>query len=163
MRLRNQTLAELNYFRDCAWLCEHPRMSCNSYHPAQYLRCHPISGFPIENLNQPAPAKSVVTGICTERVHKHVYVGQDHSSRIWSSRSLDRLRSIPGRIPPEAVETGNRTGSRRGVRASARTAFSPSSMRDVNVRPSAMAFFFARRSKSGDRRTVVLIFQTICW
>src|SRR5215467_1408974 len=99
----------------------------------------------------------MVGGIRPERVHQHVDVGKDQRLAIRSSSSLDRFRSTPGRVPPDAFETGKRTrecGARRG---SARIILSPSSIREVNVRPFSAALFLALRSGSSESRMVVFI------
>jgi len=78
-----------------------------------------------------------------------------------SSKSQERLRSIPGRTPPEAFETGKSTRPRRVrlglVTASARA----SSIRDVKVRPSSAARFLAWLRMSSFILIVVLMHQNI--
>jgi|SRR5215469_740111 len=99
----------------------------------------------------------MVGGITPERVHEHVDVGKEQRLAIRSSSLLDRIRSTPGRVPPDAVETGKRTRECGAGRASAKIILSPSSMREVNVRPFSAALFLALRSRSSESRMVVLI------
>src|SRR5689334_12791674 len=103
----------------------------------------------------------MLAGVRTKRVYKDVHVGQNHSPCIRSSRSLELFKSTPGNVPPEAVEMGNCTRDRRVGLGSVSTAFNPSSNSDVRVRPCSAALFFARRSKSPESLTVVLICQSI--
>ena len=106
-------------------------------------------------------AKSVVAGIGPKGMNENIHIRKYHGVPIRSSRSLDRLRSTPGNVPPDALETGNRTRVRRAGFASARTLFSPSSTREVSVRPCSAAFFLALRSSSSESLIVVLICQRI--
>jgi hypothetical protein len=109
---------------------------------------------------RPTPAKTP-GGIGPKGVNEDIQIGQDHRLAVASSRSPDLFRSIPGNVPPEAVETGNRTGF-RGIRfGSANTISSPSSTSDVSVRPCSAALFFAFRSSASGSLIVVLISQRI--
>jgi hypothetical protein len=94
-------------------------------------------------------------------MHKNVDVRKDHDLSMTSSNSQDRLRSIPGSTPPEALDVGNCTCSDRLPLASARMTAKPSSTREVKVRPSCAARFLARLRSSSFILTVVLIHQSI--
>jgi hypothetical protein len=112
-------------------------------------------------LMEPTTAKQMVGGIGPKGVNEDIHVGQDHRPSMTSSRSQDLFRSIPGNVPPEALETGNRTGCRGTGFDSARTISNPSSTSDVNVRPCSAAFFLAFRSRASGSLIVVLICQRI--
>jgi len=86
---------------------------------------------------------------------------KDHGSFMASSKSLDRLRSIPGRTPPEALDTGNSTRPRRLAFGLATTSARASSISDVKVRPSSAARFLARCRRSSFILMVVLMHQNI--
>ena len=103
----------------------------------------------------------MVSGIAPERVNENVDVGKDQRAAIRSSSSPDRFRSTPGRVPPEAFEIGKCTRECWARCGSARIILSPSSIREVNVRPFSAALFLALRSRSSESRTVVLMHQSI--
>ena len=103
----------------------------------------------------------MVGGIGPERVNEHVDVGKDQRPAIRSSSSLDRFRSTPGRVPPDAFEIGKCTRDCLARCVSAKIIFSPSSIREVNVRPFSAALFLALRSRSSESRIVVLMHQSI--
>ncbi len=103
----------------------------------------------------------MVGGIRSEGVDEDVGVEKDQGVFMTSSKSLDRLRSIPGRTPPEAFDTGNSTRSRLLAFGLARMSVRPSSISDVKVRPSSAARFLARRRRSSFILTVVLMHRTI--
>src|SRR5262245_61154005 len=103
----------------------------------------------------------MIAGIRSEGVNQNIDIRENHRFSIRSSRSLDRFRSTPGSVPPDALEIGNFTRVRLAAFESASTTFSPSSISEVKVRPSSAAFFLARRSKSSGSRIVVLICQRI--
>jgi len=103
----------------------------------------------------------MVSGIGPERVNENVDVGEDQRPAIRSSSSLDRFRSTPGRVPPDAFEIGKCTRECWARRGSARIILSPSSISEVNVRPFSAAFFLALRSRSSESRIVVLMHQSI--
>ena len=103
----------------------------------------------------------MVSGIGPERVNENVDVGKDQRPAIRSSSSLDRFRSTPGRVPPDAFEIGKCTRECWARCGSARTILSPSSISEVNVRPFSAAFFLAMRSRSSESRIVVLMHQNI--
>jgi len=90
-------------------------------------------------------------------MNEDIDIGKGHRVSIRSWRSLDRFRSTPGNVPPDALEIGKRTRIRLTGFDSASTVFSPSSMSEVSVRPSSAAFFLALRSRSSESLTVVLI------
>ena len=92
---------------------------------------------------------------------ENVDVGEDQRFDIRSSRSLERFRSTPGRVPPDAFETGRRKRAWGAACLTARTAFNPSSISDVNVTPFSAACFFALRNRPSERRIVVRICQSI--
>jgi len=103
----------------------------------------------------------MVGGIRSESVDEDVAVRKDHEELMISSKSLERLRSIPGRTPPEALDIGNLTRSRRLAFGLARMSVIASSISDVKVRPSPAACFLARFSRSSFILTVVLMHQSI--
>jgi hypothetical protein len=76
----------------------------------------------------------MIGGVGTESVDQDIDIGKDHKEFIRSSRSPERLRSTPGKVPPVALEVGSFACPRLGERpASARTILSPSSIKDVSV------------------------------
>lgn len=161
MRLSHNRFAKSDNFPETARVRENFGMSCYPDDPAQNLRGNAIARVAVNDAIQPTSAKIVVTGIRPEGMHKNVYVRKNHRSTMRSSRSLDRLRSTPGSVPPEALEIGNRTRVRRTGLDSASTLFKPSSTSEVKVRPCSAAFFLARRNRSSESRIVVLICQGI--
>ena len=120
---------------------------------------HTITRVSVDDSLQPVMAKNVVTGILSKGVNENIHIRKDHGVPIRSSRSLDRFRSTPGNVPPDELETGNRTRVRLAGFASASTFFNPSSTREVSVRPCSAAFFLALRSSSSGSRIVVLLCQ----
>ena len=161
MRLSHNRFTKSDNFSETARMRENFGMSCYPDDPAQNLWRNAIARVAVNDAIQPTSAKIVVAGIRPEGVHKNVYVRKNHRSAMRSSRSLDRLRSTPGSVPPEALEIGNRTRLRRTGLDSASTVFKPSSTSEVKVRPCSAAFFLARRSRSPESRIVVLICQGI--
>src|SRR5215467_13945131 len=103
----------------------------------------------------------MVSGIGPECVNENVDVGKDQRPAIRSSSSLDRVRSTPDRVPPDAFEIGKCTRECWARCGSARIILSPSSISEVNVRPFSAAFFLALRSRSSESRIVVLMHQSI--
>ena len=103
----------------------------------------------------------MVSGIGPERVNENVDVGKDQRPAIRSSSSMDRFRSTPGRVPPDAFEIGKCTRECWARCGSARIILSPSSISEVKVRPFSAAFFLALRSRSSESRIVVLMHQSI--
>jgi hypothetical protein len=62
------------------------------------------------------------------------------------------MGSMPGKRPPVALLVRGRPRLEIGIAGrSARTFLNPSSINEVNVRPSASAFFLARRKRSSGR------------
>jgi hypothetical protein len=161
MRLTHDGFAKSHNFPEAARAREDSRMSRNPNDPAQDLRRNAVARIAINNSVQPISTKMVIAGVRSEGMNENVDVRQDHRSCIRSSRSLDRLRSTPGNVPPADFETGNRTRVRRRVRDSARMVLKPSSTSEVSVRPCSAAFFLALRNKSSESRIVVLICQSI--
>lgn len=96
-----------------------------------------------------------------EGLHKNVDVGKDQRFDIRSSRSLERFRSTPGKVPPDAFEIGRRKRVCDVCRGSARTIFNPSSISEVKVLPFSAACLFALRNNSSESRIVVRICQSI--
>ena len=94
-------------------------------------------------------------------MNEDVDIGEDHGSFMVSSRSLDRSRSIPGRTPPVALDTGRSTRPRRAGFGLATTRSRASSISEVKVRPSSAARFLARRMSSSFILMVVLMHQDI--
>jgi hypothetical protein len=161
MRLRHQRFTKSNDFGEIAGLGENSGMGCNPHEPAQDLRRDAIAGVTVDHSVKPTSTKIVIAGIGSEGVNQNIDIRKDHRFSIRSSRSLDRLRSTPGSVPPEALEIGNRTRVRRRGFDSASTFFKPSSTSEVRVRPCSAAFFLALRSRSSESRIVVLICQSI--
>jgi hypothetical protein len=159
--LSNEDAAELKDFVQAARFDEDLRMSRNSGYAAQYLERHPEIGLTVNQPIKPIPAYLVVSRIGPESVHENVDVREHHGLLITSSRSQDRLRSTPGRTPPVALDTGKWTRFDGAALRSARIIAKPSSIREVNVRPSSDAFFFARFKSSSLILTVVLMHQSI--
>ncbi len=90
---------------------------------------------------------------------KDVDIGKDPGAFMTSSSSPERLRSIPGRMPSVAFDTGNSTRFRRLVFGFDRISANPSSTSDVRVRPSSAACILARFKRSSFILIVVLIHQ----
>ena len=157
MRLIHQQFAKADYFIEPARLGENPGMSCDTDDSAQHLGRHPVAGVTINDAFQPPATQRVLVSIATESIHEHIDVRKDHVRSMRSSRSADRVRSMPGNVPPEALETGKRTPFRGGCLGSASTALSPSSTSDVSVWPLSAAFFLALRRRSSESRIVVLV------
>jgi hypothetical protein len=96
-------------------------------------------------------------GIGTERLDQDIDIREHHGVFMTSSRSADRFRSTPGRTPPVALETGRLTRFLRISFDWDKRRVSPSSIKEVRVRPSLFARFLARLRRSSFIRTVVLI------
>src|SRR4030095_9688348 len=128
MRLRKQDLAESDDFGDATRPRKNPGVGRDPNEPAQHLRRDAVARIAVDHAIQPPSAKFVVAGIRSKGVNENVDIGEDHRPSIRSSRSADRLRSMPGSVPPDALEIGNRTGVRFAGRASASTALRPSSI-----------------------------------
>jgi hypothetical protein len=161
MRLCHDRLAKGEDFAESARLRENSGVGGNADDPAQYLRRDAVARMTVDNSFQPASADLVFAGISPESVNEDVDVRKYHRPSIKSSRVLERFKSTPGSVPPEALETGNLTRVRVAGFGPARMARRPSSTREVRVRPSSAAFFLALRSKSWGSRIVVLIRQSI--
>ncbi len=161
MRLFNQALTKTYDFGNPARLNKYPRMSGDPNDSTQNHGSYAKPRLSLNNAVQPAPAKTVVSGIGPKCVYKYIHIGENHKSCIRSSRSPDRFRSMPGRVPPEALAIGTRTRVRRRGCGLASTVLRPSSRREVRVRPSSDAFFFALRSRSSETLTVVRICRSI--
>ena len=161
MGLRHQRFTKSKDFGEIAGLGENSGMGCNLDEPAQDLRRDTIAGVTVDDSVKPTSTTIVIAGIRSKGVYQNMDIREDHRFSIRSSRSLDRLRSTPGSVPPEALEIGNRTRVRRRGFDSVSTVFKPSSMREVSVRPCSAAFFLALRKRSSDSRIVVLICQSI--
>jgi hypothetical protein len=161
MGLSHQHLAKTDHFAETAGPREDPGMGRHPDNSTQHLRRHAVARVAIDDLVQPPSAKIMVGGIGSESVNENIDIGKDHRASIRSSRSLDRFRSMPGSVPPDALEIGNRTRARFRGFDSASTIFRPSSTSEVTVRPSSAAFFLALRSRSSDSLMVVLICQRI--
>ena len=161
MGLSHQHLAKTDHFAETAGPREDPGMGRHPDNSTQHLRRHAVARVAIDDLVQPPSAKIMIGGIGSESVNENIDIGKDHRASIRSSRSLDRFRSMPGSVPPDALEIGNRTRSRFRGFDSASTIFRPSSTSEVTVRPSSAAFFLALRSRSSDSLMVVLICQRI--
>ncbi len=76
-------------------------------HTAQNLRSHTVTPVAVDHAVEPGSTGVMGGRIRSEGVDEDVDVGKDHGVSMTSSKSLDRLRSIPGRTPPEAFDTGN--------------------------------------------------------
>jgi hypothetical protein len=130
-------------------------------HAAQDLRSHTVTGVTINDSIEPGTASQMLGRIDTKRVHKDVDIGKYHDAFMTSSRSPERLRSIPGRMPPVAFDTGNSIRFRRLSFGFNRISANPSSTSDVRVRPSSAACFFACFKSSSFILIVVLMHQCI--
>src|SRR6516165_488097 len=99
-------------------------------------------------------------------LNQHIYVRKDHRPSMMSSSAALQVRSTPGSVPPDPLKIGSAIlVRRRAAFGSASTTFKPSSISEVSVCPFSAALFLARRSKSSDNRTVVLIcldISTVC-
>jgi hypothetical protein len=161
MRLRKEYVAEPEHFIQAAGHRKNLRVGGDADHTAQNLRRHTLTRIAIDDAIKPAPADLMAGGIRPESVHENVDVGKYHGAFITSSRSLERLRSTPGRTPPVALDTGNSTRLRRLAFALERTSTNPSSISDVRVRPSSAARFLARFKRSSFILMVVLMHQYV--
>ena len=161
MRLGHNCFAKSDHLVESAGLGENSVVGCNANDPAQDLGRNAVARVTVDNSVQPTSTKIVVTGIGSKRVNENIDIRKDHRSSIRPSRSLDRFRSMPGSVPPEALEIGNRTRARLAGFDSTSTVFKPSSTNEVRVRPCSAAFFLALRNKSSESRIVVLICQRI--
>jgi hypothetical protein len=114
--LGHQDLAKPDHFAQIAGPREDPRVGRHPDHSTQHLRRHTVARVAIDDFIYPASAKIVIGRIGSESLNKNIDIGKDHRVAIRSSRSLDRFRSTPGRVPPNALETGKRA-SVRGLAA----------------------------------------------
>lgn len=161
MGLCKQYVAEAQHLVQTARSNEDLWMRGNPNHTAQYLRRHTISRFAVHYAVQPRTAYPMVGRIGPKGMHKNVDVREYHGLFMTSSNSQDLLRSIPGNTPPEALDTGKFTRCRRVGFGRLRITASPSSIKEVRVRPSFAARFLARFRISSLILTVVLICQNI--
>jgi hypothetical protein len=159
--LCKEYVAEAEHFIQAAGHCKNFRVGSDADHTAQYLSHHTVTSVTVDHTVKPGPAELMVGRVRSESVHENVDVGKNHGAFMASSRSLDRFKSMPGRTPPVALDTGNSTRSRRLVFGLAKMSAKPSSTSDVRVRPSAAARFLARFSKSSFILMVVLMHQYI--
>jgi hypothetical protein len=135
-------------------------MGSYANHAAQNLRSHTVTGVTINDTIEPSAASQMFGGVGTKRVHKDVDIGKDHGGFMTSSKSLERLRSTPGRTPPVALDTGNFTRFRRLIFGFDRLSTKASSTSDVRGRPSSAACFLARFNRSSFILIVVLLHRT---
>jgi hypothetical protein len=161
MRRFHQHLAESDAFRKSTWPDKNFRVGNDADDSAQHLTGHAVSGISVDNCVQPPTAQGMVVSVRPECLNKNVDIGKDQRPDIRSSRSLERFRSTPGSVPPEAFETGRRKRAIVAERGSARTVLSPSSISEVNVLPFSAACLFALRKRSSESRIVVRICQSI--
>ena len=161
MGLSKQSVTEPEHLVQAAGLHKDLGVCRDAGHTAQDLGSHTVTRVAVDHAVEPAPAGPMVGGIRAEGVHENVDVGKDHGAFMTSSRSTDLLRSTPGRTPPEALDTGSSTRFRRSAFGLVRMTARPSSIRDVRVRPSLAARFFARWRRSSFILTVVLMHQNI--
>ncbi len=155
--LRKQDVAEPEHLIQGARLRKDLWVGGDANHTAQNLWSHTVTRVAVDHAAEPGRAGFMVGGIRSEGVDEYIDVGKNHGVSMTSSKSLDRLRSIPGRTPPEAFDTGNLTRSRLLAFRLARMSVRPSSISDVKVRPSSAARFLARRRRSSFILTVVLM------
>jgi hypothetical protein len=160
-RLLEEEAAEVYDLIQGAGLSEDSRMSRDADYITQYLRRDSVTGVSIDNAFKPGPTESMIIGVLAESVYEDIDVWKNHGLDISSSRSLDRLRSIPGKTPPVAFETGSWMLLLRRVSGAERTTRRPSSISEVSVRPSSAARFLARLSRLSRSLTVVLICLSI--
>ncbi len=159
--LSEKNVAESEHLIQAAGHHKNLRVGGDADHTAQNLRSHTVTSVTINDPIEPGTASQMLGGIGTKRMHKDVDIGKDHGAFMTSSRSPEWLRSIPGRMPPVALDTGNLTRFRRLVFGFARINANPSSTSDVRVRPSSTACFLARFKRSSFILIVVLIHQCI--
>jgi hypothetical protein len=122
----HQHLAKSNAFGKAARSDEYFWVGYDADYPAQHLPGNTVARVSMDNRVQPTPAKGVLARIGPKRMNKNIDVRKDQRFDIRSSRSLERFRSTPGKVPPDTFETGRRKRARGAERGSARTAFSPS-------------------------------------
>jgi hypothetical protein len=161
MGLIKQDVAESKHLIQTARHCKNLGVGSYADHTAQNLWRHTVTGIAINDTIEPSAVCQMFWGIGAKRVHKDVDIGKDHGAFIASSNSLERLRSIPGRTPPVALDTGNSIRFRRLVFGFDRMSAKASSTSEVRVRPSSAACFFARFNKSSFILIVVLMHQYI--
>ena len=161
MRLRKEYVAETENFIQAVGHRKNLRVGGDADHTAQDLGRHAVTRIAVDHTVKPAQADLMVGGIRSESVHENVDVGKYHGVFMTSSRSLARLRSIPGRTPPVAFATGSSIRLLRLSLALERTSTKPSSTSDVKVRPSSAARFLARFRRSSFILMVVLMHQYV--
>jgi len=162
MRLLQQVLAKAKRVIEGTRLPVYARICRNANKCAQSKRRHAKARFACDHGIKPGFANGMMRSVPAKCVNKDVHVWQDHRSRRINSissiscRPAESLRSMPGIRPPVAVLT-------RGIvrltlvaePRSSRTRRNPSSISDVNERPSTAALRLARLTNSSGRRTVV--------
>jgi len=146
--LSQKKVAESEHLIQAAGHYKNLRVGGDADHTAQNLRSHTVTGVTINNPIEPGTASQMLGRIDTKRVHQDVDIGKDHGAVMTSSRSPERLRSIPGRMPPVALDTGNSTRFRRLGLGFDRISANASLTSDVRVRPSSAACFLARFKRS---------------
>ena len=161
MGLSHKGFAESDDFGESARAGENLGMSCHPDDAAQHLRRGTVPRVAVDDSVQPISTKIVVARVGSESMNEDVDIRENHGSSIRSCRSLDRFRSTPGNVPPDALEIGSCTRVRLAALDSASMVFKPSSISEVRVRPCSAAFFLALCSRSSESRIVVLICQRI--
>ena len=159
--LRKECVTKPEHFIQTAGHRKHFRVGGNTDDTAQDLWSHTITCVSIDHAVEPAPAGPMISGIRSEGVYENVDVRKDHGAFMTSSRSVDRFRSTPGRMPPVALDTGNSIRFRRFGLGLVRMSAKPSSTSDVRVRPSSAARFLACFRRSSFILMVVLMHQYI--
>src|SRR5712691_9739 len=173
MWLFPKTLAESEHLLESARCAVGARIRGDANHRAQRQRRNAEAGIAVDDAGEPRMTECVLRHVLPKRIDEDIHVRQDHLkcfirstySRSSNSSSAENLViSIPGIGPPVALLTGSGPPFFfKPFLGSATTIRSPSSIRDVRVRPSAAALRLARVSRSWGRRTVVrsLICQNI--
>jgi hypothetical protein len=135
-----------------------PRMRYDPDERGHHLGRNPICHLSVNHAVQPIPKFGMCRRFRPERIDQYTDIRQDHfrPSRTSSNAELS-FRSIPGRTPPPARQTGRTTRFRFAGRDWARTSRSPCSISAVSVSCRRAASDLACSRMASSSRTVVLI------
>jgi len=163
--LPEKIFAEPERFVDRARHPESARVGGDPHQRAQHQRRYSETRITRYHCGQPGAADPVLRNVPAKGVNQDIHIGQDHLRflirRMYSKSSIswifDRsVSSTPGIGPPVALLTRGRTRLALVCFCfSVKIDRSPSSIRDVRVRPSAAALRLARLRRSSGSRTVV--------